>query len=462
MSTTVTTPRTTRTKRVPEHRGDVHFRGEPAWEEARTPWNLAVDQRPAAVFLPEDAADIAAAVRYARDAGLRVAVQGTGHMASPLGDLEQTALIKTNRMRGVHVDAAARRATVEAGAIWDEVVAPATASGLTALHGSSPDVGVVGYSLGGGIGWLARLHGLATNSITAIELVTADGEVVRTDATHDPELFWGLRGGVANFGIVTRLELELFPLETAYAGWLIWDWERTREVLDRWVEWTETTADTVTTAGRILRLPPIDEIPELLRGRDLVVVEAAYAGDEASGRKLLSPLRELQPELDTVEIVPAAALARLHQDPEGASPGVGNGGLVDGLPPDAVGAVGAVAGPGSDSPLVSLEFRQLGGALGRPAPGGGALSHLEGAFAWFGVGVPMGEGSGEAISEHVGAVQDALAPWSSGRAYTNFSEKRVDTRSIFGPEAFTRLQALRQRMDPDGVFHPSQEIPMDG
>ena len=445
--------------RVRGHEGEVTFPGDPTWDEARQAWNVFVDQRPAVVFFPEDADDVAAAVRYAREAGLRVAIQSTGHTASALGDLSQTALIRTSRMRGVEIDPIARRARVEAGVIWDEVVQPATGFGLTALHGSSPDVGVMGYSLGGGIGWLARLYGLASNSITAIELVTAEGEQVRVDEDNDSDLFWGLRGGVANFGIVTALELELFPLEQAYAGWLIWDWERSQDVLDRWVDWTHTTPNTVTSAGRILRLPPLEFIPEPIRGRDLVVVEAAYVGSEESGAKLLEPLRELKPEMDTFGMVPAGALTRLHQDPEGPTPGIGDGGLVDELPPGAIDAYLAAAGPGSGSPLVSSEIRQLGGALGRPAPGGGALSHLDGSFATFSVGVPMDADSARAIEHQLEAVDDALAPWSSGRVYTNFAMQAEDARSIFPAETYRRLRALKRRMDPGGLFHSSQQIP---
>jgi FAD/FMN-containing dehydrogenase len=362
-------------------------------------------------------------------------------------------------MRGVSIDAAARRARVEAGAIWDELVAPATGAGLTALHGSSPDVGVVGYSLGGGIGWLARLYGLAANSITAVELVTADGDQVRVDDDHDADLFWGLRGGAANFGIVTALELELFPLQQAYAGWLIWDWEHSQDVLDRWVEWTHTTPSTVTSVGRIMRLPDLEFVPAALRGRDIVVVEAAYVGSRESGEELLRPLRELRPEMDTFDVVPAYDLTRLHRDPEGPSPGIGDGGLVQELPPGAIDAYLAAVGPGSGSPLVSTELRQLGGALGRPAPGGGALSHVDGSFAVYSVGVPADHEAMPAMQQHVGAVTSALAPWASRRKLGNFSGSAEDPRSLFPDESYYRLRALKNRMDPGGLFHASQPIP---
>jgi len=177
--------------------GSVVTPGDAGFDEARQAWHLGADQRPAAVAFPENASDVVAVVQYARALGFRVAPQGTGHNAPPLGDLSRTILLKTSRMRGVQVDPTRRRARAEAGVLWQEVVEPAAAYGLSALHGSSPDVGVVGYSLGGGIGWQVRLHGLAASSVTAAELVTADGEHIRVDANTEPELFWALRGGGA-------------------------------------------------------------------------------------------------------------------------------------------------------------------------------------------------------------------------------------------------------------------------
>jgi FAD/FMN-containing dehydrogenase len=161
-------------------------------------------------------------------------------------------------MRGVTITPAERRARAEAGVLWDEVVAPASPIGMSMLHGSSPDVGVVGYSLGGGIGWQARKRGPATNSVTAIELVFADGDEVRADLGNEPDLFWALRGGGGNFGVVTAIEFALYPMKSAYAGWLIFPWERSYEVLSRWAEWTLDAREDVTSVGRILQLPPLE------------------------------------------------------------------------------------------------------------------------------------------------------------------------------------------------------------
>jgi FAD/FMN-containing dehydrogenase len=333
-------------------RGSVLAPGDEGWDEARTPWNLAFEQHPALIVVPICSADVQATVRFALANGLRVAPQGTGHGVGTLGDLSDAILVRMTEMRDVQIDVETRQALVGAGAIWADVVSPAAEHGLAVLHGSSPDVGVAGYTLGGGMGWLARKHGFAANSLTAVELVTADGEFHRVDDTHERDLFFALRGGGGNFGIVTALEYRLFPLETVFAGWLIWPWEESEKVLAAWRDWTETTPDEITSVGRILQLPPLDVIPEPLRGRNIVVVEVAYMGDEESGRELMKPLLELEPEMSTLATMPAAGLVRLHNDPEGRTPGIGDGAIVESLPDEAVRALVEVAGPGSGSPFI--------------------------------------------------------------------------------------------------------------
>ncbi len=428
------------------------------WDAARTPWNLAVDQRPAAVVQARSAEDVRDVVRFALAAGIEVVPQGTGHGATPMGDLAGTVLLRTTAMRAVDIDPVARIARAEAGAEWAEVVGPATEHGLTALHGSSPDVGVVGYTLGGGIGWMARSHGLATNHVTAVELVTGEGEIVRADADHHPDLFWAIRGGGGNFGVVTALEFRLFPLESAYAGWLIWPWERTREVMEAWSAWTNDLPDEMTSIVRVLQLPPLPMIPEPLRGRQLVAVEAAWTGEPARGPELMAPLRALGAEMDTFDMVPAAALTHLHQDPEEPVPGVGDGAMIDAFPPEAAAALAEAVGPGSGSPLLSVELRQLGGALGRPAEGAGALSHLDGGFAMFAIGLPMDAEQGALIARHAQLVTAALAPWGRGVEYQNFSERPLDAADLHRAATIARLREIRDRHDAGHVIRGRYRI----
>src|SRR4051794_35256291 len=270
--------------------GAVHLPGDPGYDAARTPWNTAVDLRPAAVAYPAHTAEVAAIVRAAARAGLRVAAQTTGHNAGPLGEgaLDDVVLLRTSAMRGVAVDAAARLVTVEAGALWEDVVQAVAPHGLTALHGSSPDVGVVGYSLGGGMGWYARKLGLQTNSVTGAEVVTADGDVLWADAEHHSELFWALRGGGGNFGVVTRLQFRVYDFATTYGGMLVWDAADAGPVVRRWAEWAACAPDEVTTSCRVLNLPPIPEIPEPFRGRSITVIDGAVLADDERAEQILA------------------------------------------------------------------------------------------------------------------------------------------------------------------------------
>jgi len=228
--------------------------GDPGFDEARTPWNLAVDQRPAAVAFPTNAEETAEVVRAAVDAGLRVAPQSTGHNAGPLGRLDDVVIVRTSGMDSVQIDPVRQRARVGGGAIWLPVVQAAAAEGFAVLHGSSPDVGVAGYSLGGGIFLYARKLGLQTNSITGVQIVTADGSIVWADATENAELFWAIRGGGGNFGIVTALEFAIFPFDTTYAGMMVWDRRDTERVLRGWLAWAADVPDEVTTSFRVLNL----------------------------------------------------------------------------------------------------------------------------------------------------------------------------------------------------------------
>src|SRR3954451_12649634 len=405
--------------------GDYVTPADARWDEARVAWNLAVDQRPAAVAIPETVDDIVEVVRHARASGLRVAGQSTGHNAHPLAEgLGDTVLVKTHQMRAVRIDAEARVARVEAGALWMDVTYPAGEYGLAPLAGSSPDVGVAGYSLGGGISWMARKHGLAANSVTAIELVNAEGELVRADAQNEPELYWALRGGGGSFGVVTALEFKLYPIPEVYAGVLFFPLERGAEVLRAWRRWIEDVPDEVTSVGRLLQFPPIPDIPEPLRGGSFVVVEATSLLGEQATDELLRPLRALGPAMDTFATIPIEQLKHLHMDPEHPVPGAGDGMLLRDFTDEAIEAVVAAAGAGSGSPLLSVEVRHLGGALGRIQPGHGALATIEAGFAMFAVGMSMTPEMGAAVRAHIEVVQAALAPWDAGRDYLNFTERR--------------------------------------
>jgi hypothetical protein len=438
--------------------GEVITPRDEDWDHSRRAWNLAIDQRPAAVALPESAQDVVAVVEFARRNGLKVAPQGTGHNAAALGGaLEDTILVKTHRMRGVSIDPAARIARAEAGVIWIEVVEAAAEHGLAALAGSAPDVGVVGYTLGGGLSWLARKHGIGANHVTAVEIVTADGRLVRADRDNEPDLFWAVRGGGGAFGVVTAIEFNLFPITEVYAGVLWYPVERAAEILKAWRAWTDDLPDEMTSVGRILQFPPIPEIPEPVRGRSFVIVEAIYAGDEDEGAMLVEPLRALGPVMDTVATIPIAGLSRLHMDPEEPVPVVGDGGmltevdakLIEKLVDKTVGA-----------PLLSVEIRHLGGAVGREKPEHGAVTSFQAPYLMYAVGLTPTPEAVEAVHGSVVAFREALAPWEAPHTYLNFADTRRDPKSLWSEHAYYRLRRVKETYDPNDMIRSNH--PIDG
>jgi FAD/FMN-containing dehydrogenase len=434
--------------------------GDDGFDGARQAFNLALEQRPELVAYPEDERQVAAVIREARELGLRVAPQRTGHNAAPIDWERPAMLLRTDAMLGVEIDAANRRARVRAGARWEDLVDDLSDMGLSALHGSARDIGIAGYSLGGGVGWQARKRGMQTNAVTAIELVTADGELIRVDHDSEPELFWALRGGGGNFGVVTALEFELFPLEQVYAGAMFFPYERGDEVLHAWLEWTRGVPDEVTSVGRLLQLPDLPEVPEVVRGQSFALVEAAFLGSEADGVELTRPLRELGPAMDTFAMVPPVALSYLHMDPEDPVPYASGTIMTGDLPAAAIDDIIDVAGAGSGSPLVSTELRHIGGALARSAPHHGARDTLDGEYLMFAFGAVMEPGDVEIIEAEADRVVRALAPYASGSEYLNFVETgSYDVSKAFSPEAWERLKRVKARMDPDGLFLANHEIP---
>ena len=445
-----------------ELQGRVVAPGDGDWDAARQAFNLTLDQRPVLVAFPTDAQDVARAVRFATASGLRVAAQRTGHGAGALGDLAGTLLLKTNALDAVDVDPAAHRARVGAGAQWQDVVPLASEHGLAALHGSAPDAGVVGYTLGGGVGWYGRTHGLAADRVTAVELVTADGEQQRVDADGDRELFWALRGGGGCFGVVTALEFELLPIPQVVGGALFYPFERAGEALHAWRELTDSLPEEITSLGRLLQFPPFPEIPEPLRGNSYAVIEAVSLLDAQATAELLAPLRALGPTMDTFATHPPAGIAGLHMDPPAPVPGLTQHQLLRELPAQALDDLLAAAGPGSDSPLISVEIRQLGGAFARREAGCGALGAIDAPFVEFAVGpAPMPQ-LAEATATYLARVTDALAPYDAGARYFNFQDERVEPEAFFDADTVARLRAVKARVDPASTIRGNHDLAPSG
>jgi FAD/FMN-containing dehydrogenase len=428
------------------------------WDEQRGAFNVLLDQQPSSIALPQSADDVADVVRAAAADGKRVSAQRTGHSAAPLGSLADTVLVRTAGLAGIEIDAERRSARVGAGTLWGELVPQASELGLAALHGSTPTVCIAGYTLSGGVSFYGREFGLACNRVSAVEVVTADAEVRRIDADGDPDLFWALRGGGGNFGVVTALDVELLSMPERYAGALFFPFEQASEVLHGWRGWTTTAPEQTTSVGRLMNFPPIPEIPEPFRGQSFAVVEVIYNGDETAGAELVAPLRELGTvTMDTIATVPPAGIVDLHMDPPEPSPYAGTSALTGDLDAAAIDAILAAVGPGSGSRLVSVELRHTGGALSRAPEGAGALATLPGSFLAFGVGiVPVPEAMAP-TQQWLGAFKDAVEPYRAGN-YLNFCDDPTDLETAFPAETVARLRQLKRRYDPDNLFHANHSV----
>ncbi len=426
------------------------------YDGARASFNLLHDQRPAAVATPTSAAETAAIVSAARDAGLRIAPRGSSHNIAPLGAVDDTLVVKLERMTGVELDTARGTARVEAGARWWDLLDRASDAGLAARHGSSPEINIVGYSLGGGVGWMARKHGLQANAVTAVELITADGAVRVVDADNEPELFWALRGGGGNFGVVTAIEFELVRQPEFHAGALFFEFERAAEILNAYREWTVDLPDEITSVGRTLQLPDLEVVPEIVRGKSFTIIEAVSVGGRDEMRELLAPLRELTPIMDTFANVPPSALQHLHMDPVDPVPYEATHAMLGELTERAIDEALAAVGPGAGSP-VSFEVRHLGGALSRGDASHGAIDTMRGEYMMFGLAPIIDPAMVAPMAADLARLQDAFAADDSGR-YLSFTEVEHAVEDMFPVGTVPRLRAVKADYDPEGLFRANHAV----
>jgi hypothetical protein len=443
--------------------GHVAVPGDSDWDQARLAWNLAVDQNPVAVALVESAGDVAKTVRFAAENGLKVAGQGTGHGAGPLPPLDGTILLKTERMRGIAVDPEERTARVEAGVLSLELAEAAGAHGLTSLPGSSPDVGVVGYTLGGGLSWLGRQYGFACNSVTGIDLVTAEGEQRSVTAVDDPDLFWALRGGGGGYAVVTALHLALLPIADIYAGIMIFPAELGAGAFRAYRDWAAEAPEEVTSIARLLRPPPVPDVPEPLRGKALITIDAAFTGGREAGEELIAPLRAIgQPIMDNFDQIPAARLCRIHMDPEQPVPGLTAHAPIGELSDEAIDAfVANGPGPETGSTLLLAELRHLGGALARRTESAGALDKLDFPFVMSAVGALMAPDAGETVPRDLARIEAAMAPFRADGGYFNFVDSPCGVDAILPGETCARLAEVKRQWDPDGTIVANHAVALD-
>lgn len=460
MSVTETLTESNFLERVAELRtqltGALHLPLDEGYHPARTAWNLIVDQHPIVVIEAADAEDVQKAVRFAASHHLPIAAMNTGH-GMPKG-ADGGVLVKLGRLNSVTIDAEARRAHIGGGALWSDVLGPAEEAGLAPLSGSSPHVGVVGYTLGGGYGLMVRKYGLAVDSVREMRVVTPCGDLVTASATENADLFWALLGGGGAFGIVTEIAIELYPEARVFGGATIYPAERAEELCLAYREWVSDLTEDVTSSFVLINFPPLPFIPEPLRGRAVAMITACVSASVEDPEALVAPIRGFGGEIvDTFMHLGYSASGQICQDPVDPLPALGQGVLLGSLSEENIKAMLGAVGPMSQSPTLQFQLRHLSGAATRGAQGqSSADSRRHAEFLLYAVAIPNPMVPVEAMDAHARGVFAALEDAVICRGPLNFlGEGRVpggDIRGIYCDETYGRLDAIKKNYDPENRF----------
>jgi FAD/FMN-containing dehydrogenase len=454
-------PVTTLTAHIDAFAGEVLTPGQTGYDEARAVFNGAIDRRPALIAQCTDAGDVAAALRHGREQGLPIAVRAGGHSGAGYGVNDGGLVVDVRRLKRVEVDLAAPAVRAGAGLTWAELDAATQAHGLAVTGGRMSDTGVAGLTLGSGSGWLERRHGLTADNLIGATVVTADGDVVRASAHEHPDLFWGLRGGGGNFGVVTEFELALHRVgPPVLGGMLMFGWERAGEVLARYREIMENAPDELGGAAVLQLAPPAPFVPAELVGNPVLSIVVAAFAEPHEAERLVAPLRELTPAIDAVAPMPYLALQSMID--AGNPSGMQNhwkASFLDELPDAAIDAAVDLAAA-IPSPLTVVLLQPLGGAYARVPEDATALRHRDARWAYHALSIwpdPADTAVNRAWTERFA---DALAPYGHGAMHPNFlSDDAGDkVRRLYGEATYQRLVAVKDRWDPHNVFAANQNI----
>ncbi|GAA1969878.1 FAD-binding oxidoreductase [Catenulispora subtropica] len=441
--------------------GRTLFPGQPGFEEEKATFNLCVEHTPSVIVRAQNQLDVQAAVRYAAGAGRPVAVQATGHGIGAAAD--GAVLISTRAMRGVRVYPDALVARFEAGALWSDVVAATAEHGLAPLVGSTPNVSAVGYHTGGGLPVLGRAHGCAADHVRGFDLVTADGRLRHVYPDTEPELFWAVRGGKSNFGVVVSMEIDLFPIKTVYGGRLTYLGADSDRVFEAWRDWTATAPEAMATAVMWIRFPDLPQLPEPIRGQYLFFVTVGFAGDAEEGARLIAPLRALGPILDTVTALPHSRIGEVYDDPTDPGFYVEAGGLLRTLDDEALKRILAAVGPDAEQPPFALNIRLLGGALARTPARPSAVSHRDAEHIVMVFGLAPDASLVPPLTTHARAVLASLEPALTGGVLPNWlgtdTTAPEEVARAYSAADWERLRAVKRAVDPGNMFRINHNIP---
>ncbi|MCL4562301.1 MAG: FAD-binding oxidoreductase [Chloroflexi bacterium] len=437
--------------------GKVFFPSDRSYDALRQSWNLLNDKHPAIIVLAENQLDVIKAVSYAHQQNLPIAVQATGHRGA--GSVDGAILINTSRMKELRIDPQAQTAWIGAGVKWGEVLQQAQQHGLAPLLGSTSDVGAVGYTLGGGMGWLARKYGMCVDSVLRMDVVTLDGTLRHASPEENSDLFWALRGG-DGFGVVTGMEICLYPVSQVYAGNLFYPSQMAKDVFRRFRQWASDAPDELTCSVVLINYPPLPQVPPMLSGKSFVQVRGCYAGAIEDGEKLLEYWRTWQtPAIDDFKARPFNEADAISMDPVEPMPALLSGEWLSDLSEETAEALirftlppGGLLPQGGPPAILSTEVRLAGGAISRIGPDTTAYSNRSEKFIWYSVAVPLNPQMGAQIEQHLQELRAALGAHLTGKVYMNFlegDELRRRTPDGYSEKAFQRLRQIKTKYDPD-------------
>jgi FAD/FMN-containing dehydrogenase len=442
--------------------GELILPLDPGYDDARAIWNAMIDRRPAMIVRCASTSDVVRAVNFARDYHMLVSVRGGGHNVAGSALNDGGMVIDLSGMKAVSVDGESRRAVVEAGALLADVDVATQAHGLATPLGINSTTGIAGLTLGGGFGWLSRKHGMTVDNLIAAEVVTADGRVLHTSADEHPDLFWALRGGSGNFGVVTRFEFRLHELgPNVLAGFIVYPMAQAKTVLKHYREFVAKAPDDLTVWGVLRNAPPLPFLPESVHGTGVIVLAMMYAGDPSEGEKLIDPLRKLgTPVGEHAGVMPYVAWQQVL-DPL-LAPRARNywkshnlATLEDGLFEVMLDTVSALPSPQCEMILASM-----GGATARPAADATAYAHRDTRFV-INVHARWEDAADDArCIEWARTFYRATAPFSTGSVYVNFQteDEKERVREAYGSN-YNRLARVKRLYDPANLFRVNQNIP---
>jgi FAD/FMN-containing dehydrogenase len=439
-------------------KGSVSRPGTSGYDEERGGFQLLAQHRPEAVVAVKNSEDVVAAVQHAAATGAPLAVQATGHgLNTPLDG--SGILISTRQMNAVRVEPERGTAWVEAGARWRDVIDAAAPHGLAPLSGSLPGVGAVSYALGGGVGLMGRRYGFAADHVHRIDIVTADGRLRHVTPDSEPDLFWALRGGGGNFGVVTGIEIGLMPVESLYGGGLVFDLAQVPDLAAAWYRWTADVPEEMTSAVSMMTFPDIPGMPEPMRGRHIGSVQIAFLGSAAEGEELVAPLRALEPMTDGLQEIAYARSEVVFNDPDQPHAYQGDNLLLRDVDPGKLSELFELSSPANPTMCV-VGVRHLGGALSRPPEIPNALGLRSAAYS-LGVLSPTEPGQVEAVRAMHARALESWSELAVGRLlnFTFGPLSQDEIRTAFTEEDLQRLTRIKAEVDPDALIRSNFPLP---